>query len=42
MALSFVIVPVASHFVFNEQVSVGSLTGALIVVIGLFVATRYS
>lgn len=40
MALSFVIVPVASHFVFHEAITAGYLAGTTLVAIGLVVATQ--
>jgi drug/metabolite transporter (DMT)-like permease len=41
MALCFIIVPFASHFVFNERITPGYAIGTALVVIGLFVATRF-
>ena len=41
MALSFVIVPVASHFVFHEPLTTGFLIGGALMVAGLFIATRF-
>lgn len=41
MALSFVFVPVASHFIFHEPLTTGFLIGGAIVVVGLFIATRF-
>lgn len=41
MALSFVAVPLASHFVFHEAITVGYIAGAAIVIVGLLVATQF-
>jgi len=41
MALCFIIVPIASHFIFKEHITPGYAVGTALVVIGLVVATRY-
>lgn len=40
MALSFLIVPLASYWVFDEAITPGYLAGAALVILGLFVAIR--
>jgi drug/metabolite transporter (DMT)-like permease len=40
MALSFLLVPIGSHFIFREHITTGYLIGAIIVVIGLIIATK--
>ncbi|MDP9644982.1 4-amino-4-deoxy-L-arabinose-phospho-UDP flippase [Paraburkholderia strydomiana] len=41
MALCFIIVPIASHFIFHERITPGYAIGTALVVIGLVVATRF-
>jgi drug/metabolite transporter (DMT)-like permease len=41
MALCFIIVPIASHFIFNERITPGYAVGTLLVVVGLVIATRF-
>jgi len=41
MALCFIIVPIASHFIFKEHITPGYAIGTALVVIGLVVATRF-
>lgn len=40
MSLSFVIVPVAGYFVFGENLSLSYMVGAILIVIGILVASR--
>jgi drug/metabolite transporter (DMT)-like permease len=40
MALSFVLVPLAAHFFFGEELTPGSIAGALLVVSGIVVTMR--
>jgi drug/metabolite transporter (DMT)-like permease len=41
MALSFVLVPIASFFIFREQVSVGYWIGVGLIVSGVIVAAKF-
>ncbi|MFM0145464.1 DMT family transporter [Paraburkholderia sp. RL18-085-BIA-A] len=41
MALCFIIVPIASHFVFKETITAGYAVGTALVVLGLVIATRF-
>ncbi|MCL6479982.1 MAG: EamA family transporter [Peptococcaceae bacterium] len=40
MALSFVLVPIASYLIFREPITNGYLIGAILVIIGIMVATQ--
>lgn len=40
MALSYVIVPIASYFFFNEKLSVNLLVGSSLIIIGVIIAVR--
>ncbi len=41
MALCFIIVPIASHFIFKEAITTGYVIGTGLVIVGLVVATRF-
>jgi drug/metabolite transporter (DMT)-like permease len=41
MSLSFVFVPLAGHFFLAEKVSLGAIVGAAIIVLGIFVASKF-
>jgi drug/metabolite transporter (DMT)-like permease len=41
MALCFVIVPIASHFVFRETITTGYIAGTALVILGLIITTRF-
>ncbi|MFL9990396.1 4-amino-4-deoxy-L-arabinose-phospho-UDP flippase [Paraburkholderia sediminicola] len=41
MALCFIIVPIASHFIFKEHITPGYAVGTGLVVIGLVVVARF-
>jgi len=41
MALSFVLVPIASFFIFREQVTVGYWAGVALIVAGVIVAAKF-
>jgi len=41
MALSFIVVPIAGHLVFQEPVSSGFWIGAVLVIVGLGVVARF-
>lgn len=41
MALCFIIVPIASHFIFHERITPGYAIGTALVVIGLVITTRF-
>lgn len=40
MALGFILVPIAAHYVFSEKLSFNHLVGLALVVLGLIVASR--
>jgi len=41
MSLSFVLVPIGSYFFFREHITTGFIIGATVVIIGLFIATKF-
>jgi drug/metabolite transporter (DMT)-like permease len=41
MALSFVIIPVASYIFFQERLTIGLILGSLLIVLGICVAVRF-
>jgi drug/metabolite transporter (DMT)-like permease len=41
MALAFVLVPIASHFFFGERFLPGYMLGTTMIILGLFLTTRY-
>ena len=41
MALSFIIVPIASNIIFDERLSFGFFVGMALVLAGIFVVVRY-
>ena len=41
MALSFVLVPIASYFVFREHITVGYWIGVALIVSGVIVAAKF-
>ncbi len=41
MASSFILVPLSSHFLFHEVLTIGYLIGAVIIFLGIVVATQF-
>lgn len=41
MALSFVLVPIASYYIFSEQITVGYWIGVALIVSGVIVAAKF-
>lgn len=41
MALCFILVPIASHFLFREAITRGYVLGTALIIVGLVVATRF-
>lgn len=39
MACSFLIIPVAAHFLFNEPLTINVLLGALMIMVGIWITT---
>jgi drug/metabolite transporter (DMT)-like permease len=41
MSLSFVFVPLAGHFFLAEKITLGAIIGAIQIILGIFIASRF-